>query len=69
MNNDIIEGKWTEIKGKVKQHWGKLTDNDLTTMKGSYEELSGRLQKTYGYQRDQAKTEIDNFIKKNHLDK
>ena len=65
MNKDIIQGNWNEVKGKIKQQWGKLTDNDVTQMKGSYEELSGVLQKHYGYQKDQAKKEIDRFIDAN----
>lgn len=68
MDEDIFKGKWKEIKGKVKQKWGKLTDDDVTQMQGSYEELAGKLQKTYGYQKDQAKKEIDNFIKEHKLD-
>jgi len=65
MNKDIIQGNWKEVKGKIKHQWGKLTDNDITQMKGSYEELSGTLQKRYGYQQDQAKKEIDKFIDNN----
>jgi uncharacterized protein YjbJ (UPF0337 family) len=67
MNEDIIQGNWKELKGKVQKTWGKLTDNDITQMKGSYEELQGKLQATYGYKSDQAKKEIDNFIKNNNL--
>lgn len=66
MNKDIIKGKWTEIKGKVKQQWGKLTDDDVTQMKGSYEELEGALRKRYGYQRDQAEREIQMWVDKNN---
>lgn len=65
MDKDIVKGKWHEIKGKVKQQWGKLTDNDVAQLKGSYEELSGLLQKGYGYKKDEAKKEIDSFLKKN----
>lgn len=68
MNKDIFEGKWTEIKGKLKQKWGKLTDDDITQINGSYEELAGRLQKTYGYQKDQVKKEIDTFAKEHGWD-
>jgi uncharacterized protein YjbJ (UPF0337 family) len=67
MNEDIIKGKWKEIKGQLKQQWGKLTDDDLTQLEGSADELQGLLQKKYGYQKDEAKTEIDNFIKRNQL--
>lgn len=65
MNKDIIEGNWKEVKGKLKQQWGKLTDDDITHLKGTYQELEGVLQKRYGYQKDQAKKEIDSFIDHN----
>lgn len=66
MNKDIVKGKWKEIKGKVKQEWGKLTDDEITQINGSYDQLEGTLQKRYGYAKDQAKQEIENFIDKNH---
>ena len=69
MNEDIVKGNWNQLKGKVKKQWGKLTDDDVTKMQGSYEELAGKLQVTYGYQKDQAKKEIDTFLKDNGLDK
>ena len=58
MNKDIIEGKWQEISGAVKQKWGKLTDNDLTEINGSYEKLAGKIQKTYGIARDEAEKQL-----------
>jgi uncharacterized protein YjbJ (UPF0337 family) len=63
MNKDIIQGKWNEIKGKIKQQWGKFTDDDITKMNGTYDELHGALQKKYGYQKERAKEEIDSFLK------
>ena len=66
MNKDIIKGQWHEIKGKVKQQWGKLTDDEITQIHGSYEELEGILQKKYGYQKDQAQKEIQAFLDKNN---
>jgi uncharacterized protein YjbJ (UPF0337 family) len=69
MNEDIIKGNWKEIKGKIKQQWGKFTDDDVAQMKGSYEELEGKLQSTYGYQKEQTKNEIHEFLKRNGLDK
>lgn len=62
MNKDIIKGNWKELKGKVKTQWGKLTDNEITQMKGSYEELAGALQKSYGYQKEEVEKEIEKFI-------
>lgn len=68
MNEDIIKGKWKEIKGHVKQKWGKLTDDQIDQVNGSLEELQGLLQKNYGYQREEAKKQIDEFIKNNSWD-
>lgn len=69
MNKDIIQGNWHEIKGKLKQQWGNLTDEDITRMNGTREELQGILQKKYGYQTDRVEKEIDGFLKKNGYDK
>lgn len=66
MDKDIIKGKWREIQGKLKQQWGKLTDDEITQINGSYEELSGRLQKLYGYNKDKARSEIESFLDKYH---
>jgi len=62
MNWDRIEGNWKEFKGKAKTQWGKLTDDDLNVIDGKRDQLEGRLQKHYGYAKDQAKKEIDNWI-------
>jgi len=62
MNWDRVEGNWKEFKGKVKQQWGDLTDDDLTVIEGSRDELAGRLQKRYGYEKDRARREIDSWL-------
>jgi uncharacterized protein YjbJ (UPF0337 family) len=49
MDEDVLKGKWKEIKGGVKAKWGKLTDNDLTELEGNTEKLVGLLQQRYGY--------------------
>lgn len=67
MNKDILKGGWKELKGKVKQQWGKLTDDDITKIEGSYDELEGMLQKQYGYKKDEAREEIDKFLDKNSV--
>ncbi len=67
MNKDIIQGNWQQLKGKVRQQWGDLTDDDVQRMKGSRQELSGVLQERYGYQKDRVEAEIDKFIKANRL--
>ena len=61
MNWDQIEGSWKELKGKVRQKWGKLTDDEVDQIQGKREELVGRLQKKYGYARDAAEREVDDW--------
>jgi uncharacterized protein YjbJ (UPF0337 family) len=62
MNEDILKGKWQEIKGKIKERWGKLTDNDLVEIEGKGEKLLGLLQKKYGYIRDKAELEYKDSV-------
>ena len=67
MNEDILKGKWRQIKGEVKSRWGKLTDDDMERVEGDAEKLIGRVQERYGYQRDEAQKEVDDFVR-NHKD-
>jgi len=62
MNEDVLKGKWKEIKGGVKEKWGKLTDDDLTQVEGNIEKLLGLLQQKYGYAKDKAEQEYKDFI-------
>jgi uncharacterized protein YjbJ (UPF0337 family) len=62
MNEDIIKGKWNEVKGEVKKRWGKLTDNELMVISGKKEKLVGALQTKYGYSKDKAEEEYKSFI-------
>jgi uncharacterized protein YjbJ (UPF0337 family) len=64
MNWDEIKGSWKQIQGKVKEKWGKLTDDDLTTIAGKRDQLAGILQKRYGYAKEQAEKELDDFAGK-----
>jgi uncharacterized protein YjbJ (UPF0337 family) len=64
MNWDQISGKWKEVKGQAKQQWGKLTDDDLDVIDGKREELVGRLQQRYGYAKDKAESEVNDFASK-----
>jgi len=59
-----IAGDWKQFTGMVKERWGKLTDEDLTTFGGKSDQLAGLLQKKYGYAKDQAEREIDEFADK-----
>ena len=63
MNEDVLEGKWHELKGGVKEKWGKLTDDDITTVNGKAEKLVGLLQTKYGYSKDKADEEYKSFIR------
>ena len=73
-NQDILRDKWSELKGQVKQRWGKLTDDDLQRLSGTTADLVGVLRQRYGYGRAQAIIEIDNWVsapqsisKENHV--
>jgi uncharacterized protein YjbJ (UPF0337 family) len=62
MNEDILKGKWHELKGGIKVKWGKLTDDDLTAVNGKAEQLQGLLQTRYGYTKEKAAEEYKDFI-------
>jgi uncharacterized protein YjbJ (UPF0337 family) len=62
MNHDQFEGRWKELKGKVKQQWGKLTDDDLLRIEGSQDELIGRVQHRYGVERAEAEKQVRDFV-------
>ncbi|HWK54032.1 MAG TPA: CsbD family protein [Hyphomicrobiales bacterium] len=57
-NKDILDGKWKQMKGQVKQKWGKLTDDELDRVDGRAEELAGLLQERYGLAREEAKKQL-----------
>jgi uncharacterized protein YjbJ (UPF0337 family) len=61
MNWDRVQGNWKQFTGKVKEQWGKLTDDDIAKINGSREQLEGELQAKYGYAKDKAKQEVDNW--------
>ena len=62
MNEDILKGRWHEVRGTVKARWGKLTDDDLTAISGKTEKLLGTLQTRYGYAKDKAEDEFKEFM-------
>lgn len=65
MNSDRIEGNWKQFKGKVKEQWGKLTDDDLDVIAGKRDQLLGRIQERHGVARDEAETQIKNWESRN----
>jgi uncharacterized protein YjbJ (UPF0337 family) len=68
MNRDIFQGNWKQLKGKVKEQWGKLTDDQLDMISGKRDQLVGRIQETYGMQKDEAERQVDEWEARNeHL--
>ncbi len=63
MNKDILEGKWKEMRGQVREWWGELTDDDLDKVGGNADKLIGLLQQKYGYTREQAEEEFERRLK------
>lgn len=64
MNEDRIKGQWKQLAGKLKEKWGKLTDDDLKQAEGDSEYLAGRLQEHYGIARDEARKQIREIEKR-----
>ncbi len=61
MNKDEASGNWKQFKGKIKEKWGKLTDDDMTVIEGKRDQLVGKIQERYGYAKDQAETEVKDW--------
>jgi uncharacterized protein YjbJ (UPF0337 family) len=61
VNKDTLEGNWKQLKGKAKEKWGKLTDDELDQIKGHRGQLSGKIQERYGKTREVADREIDEW--------
>jgi uncharacterized protein YjbJ (UPF0337 family) len=61
MNADTLRGQWTQLKGRIREQWGKLTDDDLDEIQGRAEQLVGRLQQRYGIARDEAQRQFDSW--------
>ena len=64
MNADVLAGKWKQVQGELKKQWGKLTDDDLAIVEGQKDKLVGLVQERYGYAREQAQHEVDEFFQK-----
>ena len=62
MNEDILKGQWTQLKGKVREKWGNLTSDDLDTIQGRTEQLIGRIQERYGVARGEAERQVREWV-------
>jgi len=62
MNWDRVEGNWRQFAGKVKEKWGKLTDDDLQVIDGQQDQLVGRIQERYGVAKEEALKQVKNWV-------
>jgi uncharacterized protein YjbJ (UPF0337 family) len=63
MDWNRIEGNWKQFKGKAKEKWGKLTDDDLNVIEGRRDQLEGKLQQRYGFAKDQIHKDVEDWFK------
>jgi uncharacterized protein YjbJ (UPF0337 family) len=65
MNQDRLAGNWKQVKGKLKEHWGKLTDDDLDVIAGRRDQLLGRIQQRHGIAKEEAQRQVESFERRN----
>ena len=63
MNKLQIKGDWNDVKGRVKQAWGDLTNDDLTSIDGDRDRLVGAIQKRYGVAQEEAERQVDSWLR------
>ena len=66
MDWDRIEGNWKQFSGKVKEQWGKLTDDELHQVQGKRDQLEGKIQERYGIAKDQIRKQVDTWLDTQH---
>ncbi|HLF75331.1 MAG TPA: CsbD family protein [Anaerolineales bacterium] len=64
MNTDVLEGKWKQLRGEIRETWGELTDDELDQIAGKRDKLAGILQEKYGWSREEADRQIDDFLRR-----
>ena len=62
MNEDTLKGQWSQLQGKAREQWGKLTGDDLDRVQGQSEQLVGRIQERYGLAKDDARRQVDSWL-------
>jgi uncharacterized protein YjbJ (UPF0337 family) len=66
-NRDVLQGKWKQLRGKVREHWAQIADHDLDKIVGKREQLVGLVQEKYGYTKGKAEKDVDFFLTKMNL--
>jgi uncharacterized protein YjbJ (UPF0337 family) len=67
MNADQFQGSWKQLRGKVREKWGQLTNDDVDVIDGKVDQLVGRIQEKYGMARDAAQREVDRWLMQDDL--
>lgn len=62
MNREQMAGNWRVMRGKVREQWGRLTNDDLDVIQGKHDQLVGKIQQRYGKQRDQVERDVDRWL-------
>jgi len=62
MDWDRVEGNWKQFRGKLREQWGKLTDDDLDAIAGDRDQLEGKLQARYGKVKDDIRQDVDDWL-------
>jgi uncharacterized protein YjbJ (UPF0337 family) len=62
MDQNVLQGKWKQLKGEVQKQWGKLTDDDMDRINGNYQQLVGRVQERYGLAREKAESQVAEWM-------
>lgn len=62
MNENVLEGKWLQLRGSIREKWGEITDDELDQIAGKRDKFAGVLQEKYGYTQIEAERQIDDFL-------
>jgi uncharacterized protein YjbJ (UPF0337 family) len=65
MNTDRISGRWKQVKGRIKEQWGRLTEDDLDVIAGKRDQLLGRIQQRHGIAKEEAHRQVRQFEERN----
>ena len=69
MSDQVLKGRWNQIKGELRKEWSKLTHEDVEKVKGDYEQLLGRIQERYGHAKDKVKLDVDRWLARHPVKK